>query len=146
MKRPDLSLRNTTHGLAHLPEYDLWCGMKQRCYYEKHKSFHRYGGKGIKVCERWHQFENFYADMGSKPEGKTIDRIDSNGDYSPENCRWATYKEQMRNTTRTHFIEYNGERLCLTDWAKKLGKTYGCLAQRAYRGWSDYEILFGKAA
>jgi hypothetical protein len=146
MKRPDLSARNTTHGMSKLPEYDLWCGMKQRCYYTKHKSYAQYGGKGIRVCDRWLSFENFYADMGKKPEGMTLDRIDISKDYSPENCKWSTYKEQMRNTSRSKFIEHEGRVLCLTDWAKELGKTTSCLGQRAYRGWSDKEILFGRNA
>jgi len=135
MKRQDLTERNTTHGLSHLPEYSLWCGMKQRCYYEKHKSFKDYGAKGIKVSDEWHDFEKFYNDMGSKPEGMTLDRIDTNKDYSKDNCRWATYKEQMRNTSRNNIIEFNGKSMCLTDWAKELNVSYSVLKMRLFRGW-----------
>lgn len=144
MKRPDLSERNTTHGLSRLPEYSLWCGMKQRCYYKKHKAYDRYGGRGIKVCERWLDFANFYKDMGERPDGMTLERIDTDGDYSPENCKWATYSEQMKNTKRTKFVEYNGLKLCLLDWSLKLGKSYQCLRDRSSMGFSDIEILFGK--
>jgi len=144
VKRPDLSDRNTTHGMSKFPEYDLWCGMKQRCYYTAHKSYDKYGGRGIKVCDRWMSFENFYADMGNRPEGMTLDRIDIDGDYSPENCRWATYSEQMKNTKRTRFVEYNGLKLCLVDWAKKLNTSYQCLRDRSSMGLTDIEILFGK--
>jgi len=144
MKRPDLSARNTTHGLSSLPEYKIWCGMKQRCYYTKHKSFAKYGAKGIKICERWLDFGNFYKDMGARPKGMTLDRIDINKDYSPENCKWSTSAEQMRNTSRTRFIEHNGIKKCLTDWAKEFGLRPGCLIVRASRGYTDMEILFGR--
>jgi len=136
MKRPDLSKRNMTHGLSNLPEYDLWCGMKQRCYYIKHKSYSQYGGKGIKVCERWLNFENFYQDMGKKPDGMTLDRVDRDKDYSPENCKWSTYSEQMKNTSRTRMIEYDGKIMCLTDWAKELGIKFYTLRMRLDRGWN----------
>jgi hypothetical protein len=136
MKRPDLSERNTTHGLSHLPEYSLWCGMKQRCYYTKHKSYKDYGGRGIKVCDQWLNFENFYADMRSKPEGMTLDRIDHNKDYSPENCKWSTYKEQMRNTNRNNVISFKGKTMCVADWAKELNMSYTKLRMRLHRGWN----------
>lgn len=82
-----------------------WKGMMMRCYREKEIGFHNYGGRGIKVCDRWHIFENFKNDMGDRPEGKSIDRINVNGDYCPENCKWSTIKEQSRNKRVTKLTE-----------------------------------------
>lgn len=88
-----------THGMKHTPEYTAWCNMKARCYKKSHRSFKDYGGRGIQVCGRWlNSFENFYADMGDKPSDKhSVDRINNNGNYYPDNCRWATQAEQSDN-------------------------------------------------
>jgi hypothetical protein len=89
-----------THGMHNTPTYRSWHSMQARCRYPSMPSYPKYGGRGIKVCERWARFENFLADMGVRPEGKSIDRIDNDGDYGPDNCRWATASEQQQNKRR----------------------------------------------
>lgn len=86
-----------THGMSRTPTYRIWDGMIRRCNDPKKPEFKWYGGKGIKVCDKWEKFAGFFEDMGVRPEGLTIDRIDSNGDYGPSNCRWISMKENLRN-------------------------------------------------
>ena len=104
------------------PLYHTWYGMLARCQNPKAQSYRNYGGRGITVCDRWHKFENFYADMGDRPSNKhSIDRIDVDGPYSPENCRWATWEEQANNKRNTVWIEFQGERLSAAQWGRRLG-------------------------
>lgn len=92
------SIRKTTHGLAGSPAYVTWSGMLSRCRNPKIKSYKDYGGLGVVVCERWHKFENFYADMGIRPDGMSLDRINPFGNYELSNCKWSTRSEQAKNT------------------------------------------------
>lgn len=124
---------HTTHGLSYSPIRNVHMMMLQRCTNPKHDSYKDYGGRGIKVCERWtgsDGLKNFAEDMGERPEGYKLDRIDNNGDYSPENCRWASEAQQQRNTSRNINVQWDGQTMCLKDWAKKLGIGYGTLAYR----------------
>lgn len=115
----------------------IWANMKQRCNNPNNTHYKWYGGRGIQVCERWNQFLNFVADMGPRPtSAHTIDRIDNEKNYSPENCRWATRKQQGANRRGLHILEYNGERLMVTQWADRIGIVYVGILNRLKRGWS----------
>ena len=124
--------------------YNTWKDMRRRCVDKNHKNHKTYYDKGIKVCEEWENFVNFLEDMGVRPEGKTIDRIDSDKGYYKENCRWATPKEQANNMSRNHYLEYDGERLTISQWADKLGISYNKLNTRIHRGWSVKRALTTK--
>lgn len=136
----------TTHGLSKTEEYDIWTHMKMRCMNPKDKKYKDYGGRGIKVCDRWsgkNGFENFFSDMGNKPtRGHSIDRKDNNGDYEPDNCRWATAKEQCNNTRRNVILEYNGEKHNIEQWAKKIGINPATIWSRLDKGWDIKSSLF----
>lgn len=124
------------HGMSLSPTWNTWEGMLKRCYRPSNASYRRYGARGITVCERWRQFENFFADMGVRPEGKELDRIDTNGNYEPGNCRWVTRAENSRNRCDTRMISALGKTQCLTDWARELGIHVSSLSARLDRGWS----------
>lgn len=115
-------LHGITHGHAHSREYRIWDGIKQRCLNLSNKAYPDYGGRGIKVCGRWLNFENFLADMGNCPTQKhCIERINNDGNYEPFNCRWATRREQMLNTRRTKMLTACGKTMCMKDWGRELG-------------------------
>jgi hypothetical protein len=113
--------------------------MKERCTSANCSTYKYYGGRGIKVCERWSGedgFENFYSDMGARPKGRSLDRINNNGDYSPENCRWATIVEQNNNRRCTRMLEFMGESKPLTHWSNVTGIKRSTIRERLKRGWS----------
>jgi hypothetical protein len=133
---------NESHGMSKSKEYLTWAHMIKRCTCKKDKSYNRYGGRGIKVCDRWlHSFENFYADMGPRPGNMTIERINSNGDYSLNNCRWATRAEQSRNRRTNIMITINGETRCATDWAIRFGITGKLATGRIRKGWDPVKAV-----
>lgn len=135
-------LAHTKHGMSRSPEYWVWNGMKERCINPKGTSYEIYGGRGIIVCERWLNFENFYADMGPRPSDRhEIDRIDFNGNYEPSNCRWVTEKEQSKNKRSSRFLEFQGFKLTITEWAESSGISRTALSQRIGRGWSVEKAL-----
>lgn len=122
------------------PTYLSWDAMKQRCLNPNHWRYSSYGGKGITICTHWLVFENFLADMGERPKGTTIDRIDNSKGYSPENCRWATPSEQNYNQEKKYIV-LNGRRQTLADWAKELDLTKSAICRRVAQGWSLAEAL-----
>lgn len=135
------SERVLKHGMSLSKEYKTWMGMHRRCYDSTARGYSRYGGRGISVCERWHSFENFYADMGNKPSDMSIERIDNDKSYSPENCRWATNVEQSKNRRLTINLTYNGVTMCLKDWSRKIGKPYTTMQLHYRNGYSTEQIL-----
>lgn len=114
--------------------------MKDRCLNKKHEHYIDYGARGIRVCERWNKFANFLADMGERPEGKSLDRINNDGNYEPGNCRWATLTEQAWNTRQTKLIALNGETMPIMAWARKLGIAPSALRYRLSR-WPAHKAL-----
>ncbi len=115
--------------------------MLNRCQNPKAEGFRYYGGRGIAVCERWRQFDHFIADLGRRPPGTSLERIDNNGPYEPGNCRWARLAEQNRNRSMTVWLTLNGETLCMTDWATRIGMTKATLFNRLKAGWSIERAL-----
>ncbi len=140
--RIDVLRSRRTHGMSNVtPEYRAWRHMQSRCENPKVWNYKKYGGRGISVCERWtceHGFENFFLDMGLRPSSEhSLDRINLNGDYLPENCRWATKVEQARNKSNTAWFTLRGETKCLKEWCLILGKNYKLAHKRIrYKGWS----------
>jgi hypothetical protein len=137
-----------THGHSRVgkisDEYRCWLGMIQRCTNSNVRGYPDYGGRGIKVCERWlNSFENFFEDMGQRPsKSHSLDRFPNNdGDYKPGNCRWATKLEQMSNKRSNRLIDYQGELLCLAEWARRTGIRAETITSRLKKGWSIERAL-----
>ncbi len=127
---------------CHTSTYYSWGSMKTRCTNSNNIKFKSYGGRGITVCDEWMYYENFYKDMGDKPEGTSIDRIDNNKGYYKENCRWATDLVQANNKRNNLYIEHNGESLTIKQWADKLGIKRSTLSMRYYTGKGGIEKIF----
>ena len=135
--RDESSRRATTHSRSKSPVYITWRAMINRCTNPNSDGFPQYGGRGIKVCDRWAKFENFLADMGDRPGGCTIDRIDVNGDYTPNNCRWAVADTQNNNRRNTLHLTHNGVTKPLQHWAREIGMAPRTLRSRIFvQGWS----------
>lgn len=124
------------------PTYRSWNAMVSRCHNPRNAKFARYGAAGITVCDRWREsFANFLADMGERPAGHSIDRIDGAGPYSPTNCRWATPQAQQHNLRNNVIVEYRGERHCVSEWARISGIHCKTLMFRLRHGWPVHEAL-----
>ena len=134
------------HGMVHAPEYAVWTHMIQRCTNPVRTGYHLYGGRGIKVCQRWrNSFAAFLEDVGPRPSmGHTLDRIDSDGNYEPGNCRWVTADVQANNTRSNRPITFNGETLNVKQWARKIGMPPETLYARLNRGLSPERVLSKK--
>ncbi len=140
------TLGNVQHGQrrpnATSPTYRSWTSMKHRCYTPGVVDYGRYGARGIQVCERWRKsFVNFFADMGERHRGTTLDRIDTNGHYEPTNCRWGTIAEQNANKRNLRLITLHGRTQCLAAWAMEQGVSESCLRYRLAIGCSMEETL-----
>ena len=133
--------RMRTHGMSSTATYRVWRGLLSRCRNPSVKGYKDYGGRGIKVCDRWLSFESFLQDMGKRPAGKSIDRIDPNGDYEPNNCRWATADEQQSNKRSNVFVEIDGVVRTQSQWQRILGVPYSTLSLRISKGMSPKDAL-----
>jgi hypothetical protein len=131
------------HGLTNTPEHRTWRSIKYRCHDPDCPGYARYGGRGIKVCDRWRDsFENFLADMGKRPSAEySIERVNNDGDYEPGNCKWATRGEQRRNASHARIYEFNGKRQVIKDWANEYGFSPTTLYYRLSNGWSIERAL-----
>jgi hypothetical protein len=125
-----------TVGAVRSKTYNVWYGMRRRCIDPNVRDYGRYGGRGIKVCDRWQKFENFLADMGECPKDRSLDRINNDGNYEPSNCRWATPREQSANSIGAQMITFAGRTQHQSDWMRELGLTPGALWHRLKDGWS----------
>lgn len=124
----------TTHGMYKTREYNSWNAMIQRCTNPNNPEYPEYGGRGISICKRWFKFENFYLDMGERPANKTLDRKNSNGNYSKRNCRWATITEQNNNRRNTKTVLFQGRRISVAKAARLSGLTKFALYAKLKRG------------
>lgn len=145
MKRPDQSARiraiNYRHGYTGTPTWVSWSAMLNRCRNVNAADYKRYGGRGISVCQSWLDFVEFLRDMGIRPEGTTLGRIDNDGDYEPSNCRWETAKDQGRNTRSNVLLTYNGETRTVVEWAEHLHVSAPMIYQRIASEWPVEEAL-----
>lgn len=140
LSRELATVRPTSHGQARIGkktvEYIAWTAMRHRVLNAKHPSWVRYGGRGIIICDRWEKFENFLADMGLKPSPQhSLDRIDNDGPYSPENCRWATRQEQQDNRCVTKKYTFYGLVKTMKEWSQITQTSVSAIRQRVYAGW-----------
>jgi len=142
LRREVMAQTKRKHGKSKSPERATYDHMIGRCYNKNNERFSTYGARGIKVCERWlSSFEAFLSDMGPKPKGFSLERIDVNRGYEPENCKWIPMAEQSKNTTRTVLITHSGKTMCASDWSKETGIKASVLYYRASKGLPPELIL-----
>ena len=124
------------HGMSESREHNTWIGMRARCFNKSHRSYKYYGDRGITVCERWLEFENFYSDMGKQPDGLELERCDNNGNYELSNCKWATRIDQLYNRQNTVKVKHNGKICTMRDLSKASGIRPSIIRGRLRLGWS----------
>lgn len=134
--RQALTKRQTTHGQFGTKTYTAWRAMRQRCESPDHPAYINYGARGVEVCTRWKKFENFFADMGDRPPGLTLERKDNSKGYSPDNCIWAGWSAQANNRRNNVRITYAGKTQTVSQWAAELGLPRDRLYHRFSAGWS----------
>lgn len=136
--------KNKTHGKTHTRLYNIWCTMRARCNNPNRQKYQYYGGRGIQVCQEWNvSFEAFYqwSIKNGYRDNLTIDRIDSNGNYTPENCRWVTWKEQQNNRRSNKIVTINGVSKTLSEWSDYSGVKSGTILNRIELGWSGLKLI-----
>lgn len=137
--------RGRNHGFSGTIEHQTWRSMKDRCYNSNCAVYKYYGGRGIRVCACWRKsFLNFLEDMGPRPKGMTLERKNNDGHYEPSNCKWATRREQQRNSRQNHVLVFNGKKQCLATWAEEIGLSRQALRSRLISGWSVKRALTEK--
>jgi hypothetical protein len=135
-------MKRQEHGLSRTPAYPVWCNMKTRCYNESSTFYAEYGGRGITVCERWREsFSAFYEDMGERPAGMTIERLDNDKGYEPGNCVWATRKVQSRNRRGRRLLTIDGKTQTMAEWSEECGIALRTIWERCNLGWSDADAV-----
>lgn len=141
IRKEEAKKATKTHGLTNSRIYKTWDGMIQRCTNPKTPSYKWYGARGISVCKDWFVFENFYKDMGDRPIGMSLDRINNDGNYEPLNCKWSTSKEQALNKRTTVKVKFNGASVSLSELCKNFSIKYSVVKKRLGRGWSLNDAL-----
>jgi hypothetical protein len=140
-----LTVRNklrATHNASKTPEFKTWVAMRHRCEYPRNKMYQDYGGRGIRVCDRWQSFDAFLADMGPRPSPEhSLDRIDNDGNYEPENCRWTTSLVQANNKRNNIRVTFNGETRTVGEWGQRIGVAGDTIKKRIRAGWPLEEAL-----
>ena len=140
LQKEKASFARKTHGMKNTPEWKTWSSMKSRCK-STSKDAKRYFNRGIKVCNRWESFENFYSDMGNKPKGMSIERVNNDKGYEPENCIWADRFTQSRNTRKNKFIDFDGVVKTQSEWSIQFQISETTIMRRLKAGWSVKDSL-----
>jgi hypothetical protein len=134
--------RTRTHGMSGTAIYSIWDSMIQRCYNQNRRDFKSYGANGVTVCEKWRaSFIEFFNDMGHRPDGMSLDRINPEKGYSPDNCRWATTRQQARNRRVNRMLTHDGKTMCLQEWAEEVGINNITLQSRLAKNWTVERAL-----